>query len=247
MTTIEHYEHHLGPVYPWMAGGADAAFDTARRELRAAGLAIAPGTRVVDLGAGFGMHAIPLARDGADVVAIDASPLLLRTLDELRGDTPVRTVCDDLLAFPTHVTAPPDLLLCMGDTLTHLADDAAVSTLIDRAAAAIAPGGHFVVSLRDYTVPLAGDRRFIPVRSDETRLLTCFLEYGPTTVTVHDILHERAADGWSTRVSHYTKLRLDLDDLAARMRRAGFEVRRDTGVGGMARLVARRLETSPTA
>lgn len=247
MTTTDHYEHHLGPVYLWMAGGADAAFEAARNEVRAAGLSVTPGTRVVDLGAGFGMHAIPLARDGADVVAIDASPRLLRTLDELRGAMPVRTVCDDLLAFPRHVTAAPDLILCMGDTLTHLADDAAVAALIDRAADALRPGGHFVVSLRDYTVALTGDQRFIPVRSDETRLLTCFLEYGPTTVTVHDILHERTPDGWSTRVSHYTKLRLDLDELAARMRRAGFAVRRDASVRGMARLVARRLESAHTA
>ena len=49
------------------------------------GLSMAPGTRVVDLGAGLGMHAIPLARDGADVVAIDPSARLLRTLVRLVG------------------------------------------------------------------------------------------------------------------------------------------------------------------
>jgi len=24
-TAAEHYEHHLGPIYVWMAGGAEAA------------------------------------------------------------------------------------------------------------------------------------------------------------------------------------------------------------------------------
>ena len=239
-TTTEHYEQHLGPVYLWMTGGADAAFAAARSDLLAAGITARPGLRVIDLGAGFGMHAIPLAQAGADVVAIDTSPLLLDSLNALRGATPVRTVCDDLLTFRRHVNEPPDLVLCMGDTLTHLSSVDAVNTLIAEAASALGSGGHFVVSLRDYTVPLVGDRRFIPVRSDDTRLLTCFLEYAGTTVVVHDILQERTPDGWTTRVSHYTKQRLDIADLVARMTGAGFDVRRDTGIHGLVRLVGRR-------
>lgn len=65
---------------------------------------------------------------------------MLRTLDDLRGDTPIRTACDDLLAFPRHLGAPADLILCMGDTLTHLPDAAVVDALLDAVAAALAPG-----------------------------------------------------------------------------------------------------------
>jgi hypothetical protein len=39
------------------------------------------------------------------------------------------------------------------------------------------------------SVPLIGEQRLIPVRNDETRILTCFLEYEPEAVLVHDILH----------------------------------------------------------
>lgn len=237
-TCTDHYEHHLAPIYLWMAGGPQAALRAGRAEIDALALQLGPGSSVVDLGAGFGMHAIPLAQDGACVVAIDSSPLLLRTLDELRGGAPVRGVCDDLLSFPGHLTGPPDAIICMGDTITHLPDAGAVAALIQSAAATLKRGGAFVVSFRDYSVPLLGDQRFIPVRSDEARLLTCFLEYEATSVLVHDILHERAADGWTTRVSHYRKLRLATGHLVARMESAGFEVRREAGVRGLVRLVA---------
>jgi Methyltransferase domain len=175
------------------------------------------------LGAGFGMHAIPLAQAGASVLAIDSSTLLLRTLEDLREGAPVRVVCDDLLAFPAYLQEPPDAILCMGDTITHLPNLRSVESLVGRAAAALKCGGAFVVTLRDCSVPLPGDQRFIPVRSDDTRLATCFLEYEPTRVVVHDLLHERTANGWTSRVSHYRKLRLAPKHLADQMEASGFE------------------------
>jgi SAM-dependent methyltransferase len=236
----DHYEHLLAPIYLWMAGGAQAALRAGRAEIEASGLQLGPGSSVVDLGAGFGMHAIPLAQDGARVVAFDSSALLLRTLDGLRGVAPVRGVCDDLLAFPGHLTERPDAILCMGDTITHLPDAGAVASLVQSAATLLERGGAFVVSLRDHAVPLLGDQRFILVRGDDTRLLTCFLDSEATSVLVHDILHERTADGWTTRVSHYRKLRLATGDLVAQMESAGFEVRREDGLRGLVRLVATR-------
>ncbi len=236
----DHYEHHLAPVYLWMAGGPQAALQAGRAEIEALALPLGPGSCVVDLGAGFGMHAIPMAQAGASVVAIDSSPLLLRTLDELRGATPVRGICDDLLAFPIHLTEAPDAILCMGDTITHLPDAGAVASLVQSAAAMLRRGGSFVVSLRDYSEPLLGDRRVIPVRGDDLRLLNCFLEYQAASVLVHDILHERTADGWNTRVSHYRKLRLATGHLLALMESAGFDATREAGVRGLVRLVATR-------
>ena len=60
-TVAAHYESHLAPVYLWMAGGIDLALSTGDADI--ADVAC-PGGVAVDLGAGFGMHAIPLARRG---------------------------------------------------------------------------------------------------------------------------------------------------------------------------------------
>ena len=75
------------------------------------------------------------------------------------------------------------------------------------------------------------------MRSDERRILTCFLEYEEDTVVVHDILHERAGDIWDTRVSSYRKLRLSPDRVIASLETSGFEVRRQPGLRGMVRII----------
>lgn len=240
-TAAEHYERHLAPVYVWMAGGAEAALQAGNAEIEALSL---PATReavVLDLGAGFGMHAIPLARKGARVTAIDSSVELLRTLTELSGDLPVRAVNGDLLDFQSRIAEAPSAILCMGDTITHLPDFGAVERLIGQASVELPSGGMFVTSFRDYSIPLRGEQRFIPVRSDEARILTCFLEYEAEGVLVHDILHERTAEGWQTRVSHYRKLRLSPPHLIDRLQSKGFDVRREAGMRGMVRLVAQRV------
>jgi hypothetical protein len=96
-----------------------------------------------------------------------------------------------------------------------------------------------VLSFRDYSVPLLDEKRFIPVRSDERRILTCFLEYDTDTVLVHDILHERAGDAWETRISSYRKLRVAPDHVFGSLESYGFETRREPGMRGMVRIVAR--------
>jgi SAM-dependent methyltransferase len=240
-SVAQHYEQLLAPVYLWMCGGAPAALQAGRAEVEALGLPVVPGSAVVDLGAGFGMHAIAFARAGARVTAIESSSAMLRALDELRGDLPVHPVHGDLRSFRRHLAGAPDLIVCLGDTITHLPGLRAVEQLIEDVHAALRAGGVFVISLRDYSEPLAGDRRFIPVRSDANRLLTCFLEYRPRSVLVHDLLQERTAEGWTTRVSHYRKLRLAPAHLGSRLESAGFLVRCEAGPAGMVRLVARRL------
>lgn len=240
-SVTEHYERVLAAVYAWTAGGADAAITAGAAELDALDLGLPQGALAIDLGAGFGMHAIPLARRGARVVAIDSSAALLEQLKKLAADLPITMVQDDLLSFRRHVNEKAALILCMGDTLTHLSEHTHVDLLAQEASEALARGGRFVLTFRDFSEELRDEQRFIPVRSDERRILTCFLEYDDDTVLVHDILHEREGDAWQTHVSSYRKLRLSPERVVASLEAFGFEVQHDTGPRGMARLVARIL------
>jgi SAM-dependent methyltransferase len=238
-SVAEHYERVLSPVYAWMSGGAEAALAAGRAEIESLNLALPAGALVVDLGAGFGMHCIPMARAGARVIAVDTSAQLLAELKRLAGDLPITTVHDDLLSFRTHLTEKASAVLCMGDTLTHLPEHTNVDFLVQEVAEALASGAHFLLSFRDYSEPLLDDQRFIPVRSDERRILTCFLEYEEDTVVVHDILHERGGDAWDTKVSSYRKLRLSTDRVTSSLESFGFDVRSESGPRGMVRIVAR--------
>lgn len=238
-SVTDHYAQLLAPVYAWMSGSAEAALDAGKAELEELNLGLPTGALVVDLGAGFGMHAVPLARAGMRVLAIDSSPELLKELDRLASGLPVESVADDLLSFRSHLKEKAAVVLCMGDTLTHLPEHTHVDFLVQEVHEALAPGGRFVLSFRDYSVPLEGDSRFIPVRSDERRILTCFLEYEEDTVVVHDILHERAGDAWETKVSSYRKLRLAPDRVIASLETIGFETRREQGPRGLVRVVGK--------
>ena len=239
MSTVEeHYSQHLAPVYVWMAGGLAAALSRGESELAAVLEERSDAGTAVDLGAGFGMHAIPLARRGYSVLAIDSSAMLLDLIREQADAAGIRTVAGDLLSFPKHLNAPPDLILCMGDTLTHLPDLASVERLFSSAAEALRAGGTFVLSFRDYSSPLTEERRFIPVQSDNARILTCFLEYHPEHVIVHDLLHERTGATWGLRVSAYRKIRLSPEWVVRSLEARGFTVRREAGLSGMVRIVA---------
>jgi len=77
------------------------------------------------------------------------------------------------------------------------------------------------------------------VRSDERRILMCFLEYEEDTVVVNDVLHERSGDAWETRVSSYRKLRLSPGRVTGSLESFGFEARQEPGLRGMVRVVAR--------
>jgi len=237
----DHYVNLLGPVYTWMVGDIDAALARSALELDEIPLPGRGGGIAIDLGAGFGLHAIPLARRGFSVVAMDSYEPLLQELAVRGGSLPIRTVKANLLGFRAHAAAPADVIVCMGDTLTHLPNSSCVESLFRDIAASLNPGGLFIATFRDYaTAPLQGDARFILVRADQERILTCYLEYGDTTVTVHDLLHRREGGSWRLGVSSYPKLRLAPQWVAERLSSAGLSVRRDAVPGGMVRMTARK-------
>lgn len=238
-TAREHYERLLAPVYAWMLGGFEAALERQREFVRAHEWI--GGGRALDLGAGFGATAIALAERGFSVTAVDSSPELCAELERLRGTHAIRVVLADLVEFAASDAERYELVLCVGDTLTHLESLDRVLALADALAERVIVGGRLVLGFRDMSgPPPEGAQRFMHVRSDDARTLTCFLDYRDEHVLVHDVLHERGAAGWTMRVGVYPKLRLATDRVLAELRDRRFELERRDVVRGMTSLVLRR-------
>jgi hypothetical protein len=242
MATAEtHYRTLLGPVYSWMLGDLDASLARSAAEIEALPLPAARGA-AVDLGAGVGLHALPLARRGFEVVAIDNSPVLLDELRLRRGSLAIAIHHADLLEFRRFLPGQAQVIVCMGDTLTHLPALPSVESLLLDVAAALPRGGVFAATFRDYaTLELKGEQRFILVRSDDARILTCFLEYQDHQVMVHDLLYEKDNGRWRQAISCYPKLRLAPAWVMSKLSELGFSVNGDVTPSGMARIVATKI------
>jgi SAM-dependent methyltransferase len=238
-SSARHYDTLLAEHYTWMSGGLEA--NVARNSAFFAQHGIAPklGGVAVDLGAGSGYQTIPLARAGFRVYAVDLSERLLAEVRAAATGLEVITVRSDLVAFTRQVREPVELFVCMGDTLPHLERRDDVPDLFSACAEALLPGGKLVLTFRDLSTEREGLDRFIPVRSEADRIFTCFLEYAPQHVTVHDLVHVRQPDGtWALRTSAYRKLRLSEADVAALAGAAGLAVQHRDAADGLVTLIA---------
>jgi hypothetical protein len=113
-----------------------------------------------------------LADAGYGVTAIDTCAELLAELRARAGHRAIRCINDDLRHLRRYCEDPLDIV-CMGDTLPHLESLEAVELLVEAIAAAL----YLVTTFRDYASrQLEGVDRFLPVRQDERRILTCFRE-----------------------------------------------------------------------
>lgn len=209
MGVKEHYENHLGNIYSWMTGDFDTAQSLQETFFSTNGITAHTNNIAIDLGAGHGLQTISLAKLGFEVYAVDLNRQLLETLEQNARSLNVHVVEDDLLNYLEHTPQCAAVIVCMGDTLTHLESYEHVASLVQLAEKKLMRGGKLILSFRDLTNKLVGEQRFIRVRSDDNRILTCFLEYFPDRVMVHDILHEKVDGVWQQRVSAYPKLRLD--------------------------------------
>jgi SAM-dependent methyltransferase len=221
-TVEEHYNRLLSDVYSWMYGGWDAALARYTEFFASRGVAPHGSKRAIDLGAGCGFQAIPLARLGFSVTAVDLDRKLLTELEEHAQGADIETVCADLLDFRKHAPPTAELVVCMVDTLLHLESQEAVAQLTNEVFAALEPGGTFIATFRDFTVESKELDRFIPVRSDDKTIFTCFLEFEPATVKVHDLVYRRVDGRWELAKSFYRKLRLPTDWMVTTLRAAGF-------------------------
>lgn len=239
MNAQAHYDNHLAAFYAWMTGN----FDTKQKEQEAyfSSKHITPTGNAValDLGAGHGLQTVSLANLGFTVYAVDFNQHLLSELNARTKGMAVRTILANIVNTAQY-TMNAELITCMGDTLTHLESVQQVSTLFGEWNNILPEGGKLVLSFRDLTQELEKEERFIPVKAEDDRIHTCFLEYFPGYVRVFDILMEKQNGQWIQKVSSYQKLRLGIEQVKIMLTAAGFAVQDHEVIQRMHYLVARK-------
>lgn len=235
-----HYDDHLGSFYSWMAG--DFSEKQAEHLQFLADHQIIPHTTgiAIDLGAGHGIQSVSVAKLGFKVKAIDFNRQLLNELEENSKGLAIDIIEDDILNLKRYADPKPEIIICWGDTLTHLADLETIECFLADCADFLAPGGKLILSFRDYTAELTGDARFIPVKSDEKRILTCFLEYFPQHVRVTDILYEKRDNGWHQKISSYEKVRIAPEVVKAQLAANNLQIIFEGTVSRLTTIIAKK-------
>ncbi len=237
-TVSEHYDKVLSDVYSWMFGGFEIAIQRNsdffnKHHLSPDGSGVA-----IDLGAGCGFQSIPLAKAGYSVTAIDIDAKLLNELNYNCGELRINTVQDDLVNFDKISPKGAELIVCMTDTIVHLESKEKVISVFDKVFQALENDGKFVLTFRDLTHELEDLDRFLPVKSDENTIFTCFLEYEPDTVKVHDIIYKKTIGRWELFKSFYRKLRLSESWITEQLSNCGFKKIESSSENGFITVIA---------
>lgn len=223
-TVKQHYKGVLAEVYSWMSGGFENALQRNREFLNKHELTPKGSAYAVDLGSGCGFQSIPLAEAGYSVTAIDLDSRLLDELKANSRDLSIKIVQNDIMDFDNVINSNAELIVCMTDTIVHLDSKDNVSSLFSKVFTALEPEGKFVITFRDLTQEMKDAGRFIPVRSDDNTIFTCFLEYEPETVKVHDIVYRKIDGDWKLFKSFYRKLRISKEWVEEELIKCGFKL-----------------------
>lgn len=226
MTTKKHYESHLGNFYTWMLGDWEKKSQEFKSFLIQKNLIPKFSKKAIDMGAGNGMQAIPLAELGYEVTAIDFNPQLLSELNQnvKNRSLPMQLVDGEITNFSLWKDINPELILCCGDTISHLDSFEEIKAWMEQCYTILLPGGKFILSFRDYSKTLQDQERFIPVKSDENRIHTCILDFSDKNILVTDLLYEKINGDWQMSVSSYRKVRITVAIIHNYLKEIGFRV-----------------------
>jgi SAM-dependent methyltransferase len=241
MTAKEHYDNHLAHFYSWMQGDFEGNQNMQQDFFNRNNIKTGISDVAIDLGAGNGLQSISLAKLGFRVVAVDFNKQLLDELMDRKQDLPIGIVLDDLTDFIRTYDQVASAIVCMGDTITHLESINHVEQLLEKISDHLERNGKVVISFREMIGEQKNEERFIPVRSDEKRILTCFLEYFPNHVMVHDILYECRSGKWIQKVSSYPKLRLSEAFITKTLQRYKIKTLTTERISGMLYLVGQKI------
>lgn len=186
---------------------------------------------VLDVACGTGQHAIALARLGYEVLGVDVSAEMVSRARANAQEAGVSARFERLGfgELADHLDGRHDALLCLGNSLPHLTDEAALQGALVDFSRVLRPEGLVVLQSRNYDRVLAERDRFMAPQSarrgDEEWLFVRFYDMEGPNLQFHMMrLYRKGGGEWSWRVER-TPLRAWREaELRAALCAAGFSV-----------------------
>ena len=124
--------------------------------------------RILDCACGTGLQVIALAKLGFDVIGSDLSPKMLEQAHErcVAEGMQLPLIEADIRTLRERVDETFDAVVCIGNVLPHLDNDAEVITALENLHAALEPGGLLVLEGRYYDDLLMKKSRFLVHRAN---------------------------------------------------------------------------------
>ena len=239
-TVQEHYDQLLAEIYTWAFGGFEETKYRNEEFFRSKNITPDLSGIALDLGAGAGAQSIPLAEAGFAVTAIDLNEEMLQELSQRAFGLEIITIQDDMLNLQNHCDGHVELIVCMTDTITHLDSQEKVIKLFEKSYNQLETNGQLILTFRDLTHELTDLERFIHVKSNRETIFTCFLEYEPETVKVHDVVYQNINGQWELKKSFYRKIKLSQSCVEAQLTDIGFQIELATVENGFVTVIAKK-------
>src|SRR5690554_2458202 len=130
MTVKEHYDNHLGNFYSWMIGDFESKTKEFQDFLKDNSILPTNSKNAIDLGAGHGIQSVALARLGFNVISVDFNKQLLNELEQNAKGLKIEVLNDDIKNVKQFSDKEIELILCCGNTLSHLNNKEEIKKLI---------------------------------------------------------------------------------------------------------------------
>jgi SAM-dependent methyltransferase len=188
---------------------------------------LAEGRPILELGAGSGRLAIPLAQRGLEVHGLDESHAMLARLAAKPGGEAVCALVGDMAELPIHRGPRFGVVFAAFNTLCNLSTADAQQRCIDGAAAVLAPDGRLVLEVVVPAVEPTRGRVVEVARARESELVLMVSEVNADTQEVHG-RHVQLRDGRVT-VRPWVLRYVRVDELDRMAGAAGLRLERRYG------------------
>lgn len=184
---------------------------------------------VLDLGCGTGEHVLHWAEMGLNATGIDSSIDMISLAKEkaVNMDVDVEFLCLPIDQFAGKLEEKFDLIVCIGNTLPHIIDQAKLKQLFHSIALSLNPFGSVVLHLHNYEPLLEVQKRDFPVKSkmieDTEYVFIRFYDYHKDKLMFNLISAVKENGSWISKshsVYHYPWMLQELKDTALE---AGFK------------------------